>query len=261
MPIDFHDSANANTYASREAHAEWSARMRSVLHSRLPGVVADVGCGGGIYSRAWRALGAHAVIGIDSSEQMVEDARKSTNDEAIRFAVADAYDTGLIDASCEIVFSRAVVHHLSNHNAAMTEAFRTLKPGGMVVVQDRSLEDVLQPASARHFRAHFFSRFPRLLEIERRRRPGTGAFMETLASSGFENVSSTTLWETRRSYQSAEELREDLMARTGRSILHELSDDELASLTTTILTASEGHFPLEERDRWTIWSAMKPANS
>lgn len=261
MPIDFHDTANAKTYASRWAHEGWFQQMLSILGEREPGSVADVGCGGGIYSRAWRELGASQVIGIDSSIQMIEDGRAATNDPAIQFRVANAYETGIDANHCDVVFSRAVIHHLENYAAAMAEAFRIIKPGGMLIVQDRSIEDVLQPASPQHFRAHFFSLYPNLLEIERQRRPETGALSATLMRVGFESPSIATMWEARRSYQTPEELRDDIRARTGRSILHELCDDELATLTDAILAASEGHFPLEERDRWTIWSATKPFDS
>ena len=90
MPMDFHDISNAKTYASRQAQPDWFDLMQSILDDRAPGTVADVGCGGGIYSRAWRELGAESVIGVDSSVQMIEDARAATNDSAIQFKVADA---------------------------------------------------------------------------------------------------------------------------------------------------------------------------
>lgn len=259
MPIDFHAAANANTYASRNAYPDWLVHMQSLLDGRQPGTVADIGCGGGIYSRAWRTLGAETVVGLDSSAQMVADAESSSKDTAIRFAVASAYETGLADASCDVVFSRAVVHHLNDHPAAFAEAFRILRPGGMVIVQDRTIEDVLQPASPEHFRAHFFSEYPQLLEDERKRRPVTDTFRTVLIEAGFAQLMLETFWETRQTYHTPEELRTDLLARTGRSILHNLTDSELASLTEAILQASGDNFPLEERDRWTMWAAIKPA--
>ena len=36
--------------------------------------IADVGCGGGIYARAWCALGAREVIGVDRSPTMISAA-------------------------------------------------------------------------------------------------------------------------------------------------------------------------------------------
>jgi len=258
MPIDFHDPGNAHTYAARHADPGWFTQVRDVLGGHEPGQVMDIGCGGGIYSRAWRQLGAESVTGLDFSQQMVNDAA-ATDDPAVTFVVASAYETGLAPESCDIVFSRAVVHHLDDHAAAFTEAFRILKKGGMLIVQDRTIEDVMQPASPQHIRAHFFSVFPRLLDQERARRPDTEDFRTTLRRIGFSSPSVQTFWETRRTYQSADELKQDLLARTGRSILHGLSDAELQVLTTTILESSSGQYPIDEQDRWTMWIAHKPS--
>ena len=258
MTINFHDAANANTYASRDAHSGWYAQMQFILDGRQIGTVVDIGCGGGIYSRAWRELGASSVIGLDSSSQMIADAQSATDDAGARFAVADASSTGLEVSSCDIVFSRAVIHHLEDHRSAMNEALRILKPGGLLSVQDRTIEDVLQPASPQHLRAHFFDAFPRLIDVERQRRPVTEEFTSVLVEVGFHEPVIRTFWETRRIYQSEDDLGTDLRARTGRSILHNLDDTELESLIRTILKASEGRFPLEERDRWTVWTATKP---
>lgn len=258
MPIDFHHQSNANTYASRGADDSWLGQMRSILDGRTPGSVADIGCGGGIYSRGWKQLGADAVTGIDFSRQMIDDARAATDADTVRFAIGIAAETGLESDAFDIVFSRAVIHHLTDPAKAMAEALRITRPGGMVIVQDRTIEDVLQPASPNHFRAQFFAEYPRLLEEERRRRPETEAFARILSESGFEQIECESFWETRKTYPDADSLQADLLSRTGRSILHELTDDELAKLTKVIVEACTGNFPLEERDRWTMWRAYKP---
>lgn len=51
-----------------------------------------------------------------------------------------------------------------------------------------------------------------------------------MAAAGFQNIVEKTIWETRRLYSGFAELAEDLRSRTGRSILHELNDDELEDL-------------------------------
>ena len=58
-------------------------------------------------------------------------------------------------------------------------------------------------------------------------------------------------------HDSVEALLQDLSPRTGRSILYELTDDELSQLLQHIQTALQNVSPIIERDRWTIWSAMK----
>lgn len=258
MPINFHDATNANTYATRTADETWIRQMQSILGGRHIGRVADIGCGGGIYSRAWKRLGAESVVGVDSSAQMITDARAATTGEGIDFVHADANATSLSDESCDIVFSRAVVHHLDNHANAFAEAYRILKPSGVVIVQDRTIEDVLQPASPSHLRGWFFEVYPRLLQQEHDRRPVTADFLKVLIDAGFTHGETETFWETRRTYATPDELRDDLMARTGRSILHELDDAELHTLADTVVLVTTGVYPLTERDRWTMWTATKP---
>lgn len=258
MPIDFNAPENENTYAKRSADESWLEHMRSLLGDRTIGRVADIGCGGGIYSRAWRSLGAQSVVGLDASAQMVADSRAATSDAAITFEEATTDETGLEGGSCDIVFSRAVIHHLSDHERAFAEAFRILKPGGMVIVQDRTIEDVEQPSSPKHLRGWIFELYPTLLNEERRRRPVTEDFQEVLSHVGLVGIATDTFWENRRTYATPEELREDILARTGRSILHELSDGDLRTLADTLTLVTTGMYPLTEHDRWTMWTATKP---
>lgn len=65
-----------------------------------------------------------------------------------------------------------------------------------------------------------------------------------------------TQWEVRKIHDSVEALLQDL-SRTGRSILYELTDYELSQLLQQVQTALQNVSPIIERDRWTIWSAMK----
>ena len=48
----------------------------------------------------------------------------------------------------------------------------------------------------------------------------------------------------------------DLAARTGRSILHELSDPEIEDLIAYIDERVSTVGPIVEKDRWTLWSAI-----
>ena len=221
-------------------------------------VVADIGCGGGIYSRAWREMGAARVVGVDLSERMVADARETSGgDPALSFVHADAASTELAPASVDIVFSRALIHHLTNIAPMVSEARRILRPGGIVILQDRTIEDVQHPPSPEHLRGWFFERFPRLLDVERGRRPASDDVVAVLEGAGFAEVSRTQLGEPRRRYRTTAELAADLRARTGRSILHELDDAALDALIAHITDRVEGHMPLVEIDYWTIWSGVR----
>jgi SAM-dependent methyltransferase len=255
VPIDFHAESNRLTYADRAAGAEWAAAVRSVVAPEGRRV-ADVGCGGGVYCAAWLDLGARSVIGVDFSAAMLSGARERLGPaREVTFHQGSAYDTGLPGECVDVVFERALIHHLDDLPACFREARRLLAPGGVLIVQDRTIEDVARPGSDSHLRGYFFERFPALLDVERRRRPTTAAVETALYGAGFAAVRTLPLTEARRDYASREQVRADLLARTGRSLLHELSDDDLALLADHVTARLPERGPIRERDHWTLWSA------
>lgn len=261
MPIDFHSAANRATYAQRVAGAELRTLITDVVDP-VGARVVDLGCGGGIYTRVWRELGAGHVAAVDFSAEILDGAREHLggNDPAVTFHIGDAADTGLAAAEFDVVFARALVHHLDDCTAFAREAARLLRPGGAVIVQDRTVADVEFPASPEHLRGYFFTAFPRLLDVERGRRPRTEDITAALRAADFDAVATTRLWETRRTYAGHAELAADLRARTGRSLLHELDDRELEQLVAHVMT----HVPdrgFTERDPWTVWTGRRSDDS
>ena len=257
MVIDFHSRANRSTYASRQADTSWKAAIRSIVDPSGKRV-ADIGCGGGIYSRAWHELGAESVVGVDFSQTMVDAARgQSAGLATMSFQRGDAAATGLPPASVDIVFERALIHHLQDcYWPCFAEAHRVLTAGGALIVQDRTPDDVQLPGSAEHLRGYFFECFPRLLAIENARRPTDTAVRTALTAAAFGKMETSALWEVRKVHENWERLRQDLANRTGRSILHDLSDDELAELILFIEKRLPADGPIIEKDRWTMWSAV-----
>jgi SAM-dependent methyltransferase len=204
-------------------------------------------------------LGAAEVTGVDFSEQMVQAATERFQAVPhLTFQRGDAAATGLRDGCADIVFARALIHHLADLSAAFKEACRLLAPGGMYIIQERTPEDIQQAASRQHIRGYFFERFPRLLALEMSRRPRVQDVMDRLQQAGFTGSQSLTFWETRQIYPNAAALAADLSARTGRSILHELDDAELADLIAFITRQLSQDDAIVEQDRWTLWWATRP---
>jgi hypothetical protein len=112
------------------------------------------------------------------------------------------------------------------------------------------------PGSTSHPRGWLFAIFPRLLEVENARRPTPKAVSAALAAAGFAAAAVTSLWEVRRRYAGREDYLAEIGARTGRSILHELSDTELGHLTGDLRRRLPAG-PLVEQDRWTVWRAER----
>jgi ubiquinone/menaquinone biosynthesis C-methylase UbiE len=257
MAIDFHAPKNRNTYAGRTAGPEWRHAMLQIVDPT--GLrVTDIGCGGGIYTAAWADLGAREITGIDFSAQMVRDATDANRGRAgVRVRQADARHTGLPDETADIVFERALIHHLPGRTACFQEAWRVLAPDGLFIVQDRTPEDVELPASAEHLRGYFFELFPRLLAVEHERRADAATVWREMTEVGFEQVNKMNLWEVRKRHVDAAALAADLRGRTGRSILHELSDEELEAMIVDILARVPREGAIPEKDRWTIWWGRK----
>jgi ubiquinone/menaquinone biosynthesis C-methylase UbiE len=257
MPINFHTQENRYSYTGREADRAWQEAMRTIVDP-VGKHVADIGCGGGIYTCAWAKMGASEVIGIDFSEQMVQATSESTRDLSnITVRQGSATATGLADKRVDIVFERALIHHLTELATPFQEAKRILRENGTYIIQDRTVEDVQIPGSLEHLRGYFFECFPRLLEVETRRRPKQQSVELELQRAGFASLYAFTLWETRQTYVSQQDLADNLRRRTGRSILQELTDAELDDLISYILSQLPTDQPITERDRWTIWHATK----
>ncbi|MCM3703160.1 class I SAM-dependent methyltransferase [Paenibacillus macerans] len=258
MPINFNDPGNQRIYAGRNADESWTGFMREtvgVTNRR----VADIGCGGGIYSRALLGLGAAGVVGVDYSEAMLQGAAENCSGiKGISLVQGNAYCTGLPESEFDMVLERALIHHLGDLDACFKEAERILKPGGELIVQDRTPEDCMLPGDSRHIRGYFFEKYPRLILAETARRHASSKVRQALERNGFHLKKAVSLWETRRIYDDIGELSEDLRARTGRSLLFELDDKELSELIDYIIgRLPESAAPIVEQDRWTVWVAVK----
>ncbi|OEH93890.1 class I SAM-dependent methyltransferase [Bacillus solimangrovi] len=259
MSINFHEQQNRLTYASRNADQTWVNMMKKLVDVEGKKVL-DLGCGGGIYSRALASMGAASVTGVDFSEQMLISAREhSEKYHNVEFIRANALNTKLIQNEYDFILVRAVIHHIKDLNRCFLELYRLLESGGTCIIQDRTPEDCLVEGSPDHIRGYFFSEFPKLRDREITRRYSEQQVKHELHVNGFRNIKTYELWETRRTYNQLDDLLSDITNRTGRSILYELNDNELVQLSKYIKEQLEKSnvTRIMERDRWTIWKANK----
>ncbi|MDP4145319.1 MAG: class I SAM-dependent methyltransferase [Bacillota bacterium] len=259
MAIDFQDGKNRCLYAARKADRDWKALIKEYVQVEGKDVL-DLGCGGGIYSQALSELGAKSVTAMDYSSEMLKGAKDNCKDYSnISFAQGDAYDTGLKDSSFDIVLQRALIHHIVHLEKCFKEAARILKPDGIFIVQDRTPKDCLIAGDVNHIRGYFFEKFPKLAQKETDRRHKGETVQYKLSKAGLRLIEEIKFWEIRKEYSNFEELAEDLKNRTGRSILFELTDDELNELVAYIWSKLKDRDSQEikESDRWSIWIAKK----
>lgn len=259
MPVDFNSPEQRHAYTGREAQPAWFKMMQEIVDAQGK-QVADIGCGGAIYSRAWAKLGAAQVIGLDSSPVMLADAQETTQDIVnIHVQEGSALATGLEASSQDIVFERALIHHIAKEQQleCFAEAFRILRNQGVYIIQDRTQQDVRYAGSPEHIRGYLFECFPDLLKFEAKRRPSIEFVEQGLRALGFSSVSHISFWEDRLVYPDVAALEMEFRQRKGRAILHELSDEQLNQLIAYIVPKVKAHMPLVDKDCWTLWIAKK----
>ena len=94
MPIDFHAPENRLSYATRQADSSWKTAISDMVDVKGKRVL-DIGCGGGIYTKALADMGAASVTGVDSSKTMLEGAIENCRGYAnIDFVMGNALCTG-----------------------------------------------------------------------------------------------------------------------------------------------------------------------
>ena len=95
-------------------------------------LVVDVGCGFGDLLKRLREGGHQRLMGVEPDALCREGARKAGFD--VREGTLTA--TGLADASVDAVMVSQVFHHVSDHEGAVQEVSRILKPGGFLCLME-----------------------------------------------------------------------------------------------------------------------------
>jgi SAM-dependent methyltransferase len=94
----------------------------------------DLGTGTGTLARGFTLRGCR-VIGIDQSEQMIEQAKELSKQGGtdVEYRVATAEETGLPDSSVDVVTAGQCWHWFDRLKAAL-ETRRILKPNGKIII-------------------------------------------------------------------------------------------------------------------------------
>lgn len=246
-------------YYARFAHESWKSAVAE-LTDPLRAHVADLGCGGGVYTTAFVGMGAAHVTGIDPSAEAVETARKRARGlrvPRVSFRRGEIESSGFPASSIDIVLMRAVLPYVESLEAAFAEAKRILRPGGTLLVQERTVDDISSPQSREHLLGWIFAHQPKLLRIASANRPCAQRVEGALRDGGFSTIESRSLAEVRRSFADASELHGDLVRRADRRILDELPDVELAELADRICAEiAAPDQPFRELDHWSLWAAQ-----
>jgi ubiquinone/menaquinone biosynthesis C-methylase UbiE/uncharacterized protein YbaR (Trm112 family) len=135
------DHYNATRYGRTSSVRYHEDTMEQLVELAPPrGTVLDAGCGSGAFLEFARRRGENVerYVGIDVSGGMLAHAAQRLRVDGVSqvLAQADALRLPFDDNTFDVVYARALLHHLPDPHAGVQEIRRVLKPGGSAVVVD-----------------------------------------------------------------------------------------------------------------------------
>lgn len=121
--------------------ADLVSAIQSELRGAVPaGEVVELGCGTGLYTRAY-APSAALVTATDKSAPMLRRAERSLADlPNVIVKFADAMATGLPGESADAVVAVNLLHIVPDAAGVLAEIRRLLRPGGTAILVDATSE-------------------------------------------------------------------------------------------------------------------------
>ena len=129
-----------------ETFAETSAAfMRETVTTR-PQLAADLGCGPGYTTHLLAdTLGPKRTVGLDNSENFLSHVRTTASDR-VSFHLHDITTVPFPEAPFDLIFSRLVLTHLHDPEAAITLWTGQLRPRGLLLIEEVERIDTTVPA-------------------------------------------------------------------------------------------------------------------
>ncbi len=111
--------------------AEYGKGLLESVPKNSGQAILDLGCGTGILT-VWLADLCNKIIGVDNSQSMIDKAKEQFGN--IEFMVCDALALPF-ENEFDVVFSNAVFHWISDHDALLKNIHKALKPQGLLVCE------------------------------------------------------------------------------------------------------------------------------
>jgi ubiquinone/menaquinone biosynthesis C-methylase UbiE len=115
--------------------------LRKFINKSDVGNVLEIGCGNGHGTKLInRYFSPKNIQAVDLDEKMIAIAQKRNKNSKITFTVMDATNLKFPDHHFDTVFDFGIIHHIPNWKDCITELKRVLKPNGIIILEELSIE-------------------------------------------------------------------------------------------------------------------------
>lgn len=114
------------------------ADLTSRVGASAPEIVVDLGCGPGALTLSLARRWPHArIIGVDSSAEMLDQARRNDGPERVEWVCADveSWDPVQVGAPIDVITTNALLQWVPSHRELIPAWIAALAPGGWFAMQ------------------------------------------------------------------------------------------------------------------------------
>ena len=121
-------------------------RLRKLVNPGKINKTLEIGCGSGYGSQLiMKHFSPRKIIATDLDSKMISIAQGKYSNKNIDFQVASTTKLPFKDNTFDAVFDFGVLHHIPEWKKAVKEITRTLKPKGLIIMEDFSIETFESP--------------------------------------------------------------------------------------------------------------------
>ena len=107
--------------------------MKSMLPDLTGKTILDLGCGEGMMCRYFMEKGAKSVLGVDISNNMINEAKKQTKDPNVTYQILAMENLSTINQKFDIVFSSLAFHYIEDFEKLMRDISSLLNENGILL--------------------------------------------------------------------------------------------------------------------------------
>lgn len=234
---------DAQLYDQKHAFvSEYGKALIKWLDPKPQERILDLGCGTGHLAHEIAQAGCE-VVGLDASQEMIEQARRAFPE--LHFEVGDATSFAFVKPF-DAIFSNATLHWVLDYRAAIVSMYRHLKPGGRLVLEmggagniERIIRQLRTELQNRGYKAQS--------ELQLWFFPGIGTYTSALEAAGFQ-VKIAQHYERPTKLQSSAHGVEEWLSMFAGAFFEGVPDAEVATIRERVQAAvrpqlfQEGHW-------------------